>query len=132
MANTNSTLNATAKKLTKRDHFNALLAIPSVASNPTLVEFIENELDLLARKNAKPSGKQSEKQEANDALKQAMLDYLANDGGQHTVTDFIKNVPECAGLSQQKITALVRQMVEDGKLEKVIEKRVSYFKLAEV
>ena len=129
---TNTTSTSTAKKLTKRDHFNALLAIPTVASNPTLVEFIENELDLLSRKNSKPSGKQTEKQEANDVLKQAMLDYLANDGGQHTVTDFIKNVPECAGLSQQKITALVRQMVEDGKMEKVIEKRVSYFKLAEV
>ena len=128
MTNTTSTSN----KLTKRDHFNALLAIPTVASNPTLVEFIENELDLLSRKNSKPSGKQTEKQEANDVLKQAMLDYLANGGGQHTVTDFIKNVPECAGLSQQKITALVRQMVEDGKMEKVIEKRVSYFKLAEV
>lgn len=129
---TNTTSTSTAKKLTKRDHFNALLTIPTVASNPTLVEFIENELDLLNRKNSKPSGKQTEKQEANDALKQAMLDYLANDGGQHTVTDFIKNVSECAGLSQQKITALVRQMVEDGKMEKVIEKRVSYFKLAEV
>lgn len=129
---TNTTSTSTSKKLTKRDHFNALLAIPTVASNPTLVEFIENELDLLSRKNSKPSDKQTEKQEANDVLKQAMLDYLANGGGQHTVTDFIKNVPECAGLSQQKITALVRQMVEDGKMEKVIEKRVSYFKLAEV
>ena len=129
---TNTTSTSTSKKLTKRDHFNALLAIPTVASNPTLVEFIENELDLLNRKNSKPSGKQTEKQEANDVLKQAMLDYLANGGGQHTVTDFIKNVPECAGLSQQKITALVRQMVEDGKMEKVIEKRISYFKLAEV
>ena len=129
---TNTTSTSTSKKLTKRDHFNALLAIPTVASNPTLVEFIENELDLLNRKNSKPSGKQTEKQEANDVLKQAMLDYLANGGDQHTVTDFIKNVPECAGLSQQKITALVRQMVEDGKMEKVIEKRVSYFKLAEV
>lgn len=129
---TNTTSTSTSKKLTKRDHFNALLAIPTVASNPTLVEFIENELDLLSRKNSKPSGKHTEKQEANDVLKQAMLDYLANDGSQHTVTDFIKNVPECAGLSQQKITALVRQMVEDGKMEKVIEKRVSYFKLAKV
>ena len=123
--------NSTSKKLTKRDHFNALLQIPEVAANPALVDFINNELDLLARKNNSDNKKPTEKDIANQGLKTAILEFATASGEQHTVTDFIKNVPTCAGLSQQKISAMVRQMVEDGNLEKVIVKRVSYFRVPE-
>ena len=123
--------NSTFKKLTKRDHFNTLLQLPEVAANPVLVDFINNELDLLARKNNSDNKKPSEKDIANQGLKTAILEFATASGEQHTVTDFIKNVPACAGLSQQKISAMVRQMVEDGNLEKVIVKRVSYFRIPE-
>ena len=123
--------NSTSKKLTKRDHFNTLLQLPEVAANPTLVDFINNELDLLARKNNSDNKKPTEKDIANQGLKTAILEFATASGEQHTVTDFIKNVPACAGLSQQKISAMVRQMVEDGNLEKVIVKRVSYFRVPE-
>jgi len=126
-----ATTNSTSKKLTKRDHFNTLLQLPEVAANPALVDFINNELDLLARKNNSDNKKLTEKDIANQGLKAAILEFATASGEQHTVTDFIKNVPACAGLSPQKITALVRQMVEDGKLEKVIVKRVSYFRIPE-
>ena len=126
-----ATTNSTSKKLTKRDHFNTLLQLPEVAANPTLVEFINNELDLLARKNNSDNKKPTEKDIANQGLKTAILEFATASGEQHTVTDFIKNVPACAGLSQQKISAMVRQMVEDGNLEKVIVKRVSYFRVPE-
>ena len=36
----------TSKKLTKRDHFNTLLTLSEVKSNPVLVDFIEHELEL--------------------------------------------------------------------------------------
>lgn len=123
--------NSTSKKPTKRDHFNALLQIPEVAANPALVDFINNELDLLARKNNSDNKKLTEKDIANQGLKTAILEFATASGEQHTVTDFIKNVPACAGFSQQKISAMVRQMVEDGNLEKVIVKRVSYFRVPE-
>ena len=126
-----TTTNSTSKKLTKRDHFNALLQLPEVAANPALVDFINNELDLLARKNNSDNKKPTEKDIANKELKTAILTFADMNGGQYTVTDFIKNVPACAGLSQQKISAMVRQMVEDGNLEKVIVKRVSYFRIPE-
>ena len=118
----------TSKKLTKRDHFNALLAIEEVKSNPVLVEFINNELDLLARKNSSDK-KPTAVQQANEELKEAILAFL-QPGDKYTITEFIKNVPECADKSNQKVSAIVSQMVSDGKLEKVIEKRVSYFTLA--
>lgn len=118
----------TSKKLTKRDHFNTLLTIEEVKSNPVLVEFINNELDLLARKNSSDK-KPTAVQQANESLKEAILAFL-QPGDKYTITEFIKNVPECADKSNQKVSAIVSQMVSDGKLEKVIEKRVSYFTLA--
>ena len=72
------TMTNTSRKPTKRDHFNALLAINEVASNPALVEFIEHELDLLNRKNTaerKPTAKQVE----NAGYKEAILAYFEPD-----------------------------------------------------
>ena len=116
----------TSKKLTRRDHFNTLLTIEEVKSNPVLVEFINNELDLLARKNSSDK-KPTAVQQANESIKTAILNFLAN-GGQYTITNMIKEIPECAGLSNQKVSALVTLLIGEGKIEKVIEKRVSYFK----
>lgn len=122
---TNTT--SSAKKLTKRDHFNALLAIPAVSDNPVLVDFINHELELLSKKNSADK-KPTATQQANSALKEAIIDLLV-DGNPYTVSQIIKEVPECAGLSNQKVSALMVQLVNEGQVEKVIEKRVSYFKL---
>lgn len=122
---TNTT--SSAKKLTKRDHFNALLNIPAVSDNPILVDFINHELSLLSKKNSTDK-KPTVTQQANNALKEAIIDLLV-DGNPYTVSQIIKNVPECAGLSNQKVSALMIQLVNEGQVEKVIEKRVSYFKL---
>lgn len=122
------TTNTTStKKLTKRDHFNALLAIPAVSDNPVLVDFINHELELLSKKNSADK-KPTATQQANNALKEAIIDLLV-DGNPYTVSQIIKEVPECAGLSNQKVSALMIQLVNEGQVEKVIEKRVSYFKL---
>ena len=113
----------TAKKLTKRDHFNTLLTIPEVASNQVLVDFINNELDLLSRKNSadkKPTKK----------LQNAILAHM-KPGERYTVSQFIKEVPECSDESSQKISAMMILLKDAGKVEKVIEKRVSYFQIVE-
>ena len=122
---TNTT--SSAKKLTKRDHFNTLLTIPAVSDNPVLVDFINHELELLSKKNSTDK-KPTATQQANEVLKEAIIDLLV-DGNPYTVSQIIKEVPECAGLSNQKVSALMVQLVNEGQVEKVIEKRVSYFKL---
>ena len=122
---TNTT--SSAKKLTKRDHFNALLAIPAVSENPVLVDFINHELELLSKKNSTDK-KPTAAQQANNALKEAIINLLV-DGNPYTVSQIIKEVPECAGLSNQKVSAMMVQLINEGQVEKVIEKRVSYFKL---
>ena len=123
------TTNTTStKKITKRDRYNELLAIEAVNTNPDLVAFIENELNLLAKKNSADK-KPTATQVANEEIKSAILAYMKPDE-KHTVTDFIKSVPECADKSNQKISAKMIQLIEENKVQKIIEKRVSYFALA--
>ena len=121
---------STVKKLTKRDRFEALLKMTEVQANPDMVAFIQHEIELLAKKNAsdkKPTAKQME----NDAVKQVILDAMTENAGKlFTVTDLIKGVPELADYSNQRVSALLRQMIEAGAVVKTIDKRKSYFSLA--
>lgn len=117
-----------SKKMTKRDYFNSLLAIDEVANNSELVNFIEHELELLAKKNSaekKPTAQQT----ANDGIKTAILDGMEPDT-LYTITDLIKNIPAIADLTNQRVSALVRQLISDGQIERIEEKRKAYFRLA--
>ena len=127
---TMATSTTTTKKLTKRDRFEALLKMSEVQANPDMVAFIEHEIELLAKKNAgdkKPTAKQME----NDAVKQVILDEMtANPDKVYTVTDLIKGVPKLAEYSNQRVSALLRQMIEVNAVVKMVDKRKSYFSLA--
>ena len=117
----------TNKRLTKRDHFNALLAIAEVSANPTLVEFINHELELLEKKNAadkKPTAQQS----ANKAICEAIIAGM-EPTRLYTITELIKEIPECADLTNQRVSALVRGMKDSGLMERVEEKRKAYFRV---
>lgn len=117
----------TTKRLTKRDHFNALLNIAEVSANPTLVEFINHELELLEKKNAadkKPTAQQT----ANKGICDAILAGMTPDR-LYTITELIKEIPECADLTNQRVSALVRGMKDSGLIERVEEKRKAYFRV---
>ena len=127
----------TNTKLTKKDHFNALLAIEEVSANPVLVAFIEHELELLAKKNV-ADRKPTATQVANDGIREAILDFM-EENTLYTVSEFIKKVPACADLSQSKVSAVIRPMLivtakgehnPDGVIERTEEKGKAYFRLA--
>jgi hypothetical protein len=117
------------KKPTKRDNYNALLGIPAVSGNPALVDFINHEIELLDKKNASEK-KPTAQQTANDGIKTAILDNMVS-GTKYTITDIIKTVPECAELTNQRVSALVRQLISDGLVTRVEEKRKAYFILVD-
>ena len=124
------TMTNTSRKPTKRDNFNALLAINEVASNPQLVEFIEHELALLDKKNSaerKPTPKQVE----NAAYRADILAYMER-GVQYTAGDLAKQVPSLVenDLSVNRVTPMLTALVADGSVVKTVEKRKSYYSLA--
>lgn len=116
----------TNKKMTKREKFEMLKAIPAVQADPMLTEFIEHELELLAKKNASEK-KPTAQQVANEGLKSVILNTLKENGGLMTITDIQKSCAELSELSNQRISALVRQMV-GVEVERVEDKRKAYFK----
>lgn len=99
----------TNKKMTKAQMFAQIL---SHTTDEAEKAFLEHEMELLAKKNAPKDGakKLTPAQEANEAIKSAIYDYLAEKGESMTISQMIKEIPECNGLTNQKVSALVRQM----------------------
>lgn len=119
------------KKMTKKDYFKQLLGLEGVKSNEKLVKFIEHELDLLAKKNASGEGKKTATQIANDEIKNGIVEFMEMDSNRlMTVSEMIKDIECCKPYVNQKISALANQLVKEGRLEKIEEKRKSFFKIA--
>ena len=117
----------TNKKMTKRDYFNSLLSIPAVSNDSGLVDFINHELELLEKKNSTDK-KPTATQIANGGIKEA-IEMGMEPNTLYTITELIKTIPECAELTNQRMSALVRQMIADGRVERIEDKRKSYFRL---
>lgn len=114
------------KKMTKRDYFNELLEIAEVKENKAMVEFINHELELLEKKNASKSSTETKTQKENAGIKENLLNEMES-GKRYTISDMQKELPCCAELTNQKISALVRQLMAEGKVVRVEEKRKAYF-----
>lgn len=109
-------------KMTKRDYFNQILSnYPLTADEKA---FIDHELELLDRKNASGGAKTpTATQKANADLKVAILDSMA-DGTRYTITELGKLI----GVeSNQKVSALVRQLKMDNLVIRSEEKGKAYF-----
>ena len=118
---------ATVKKMTKRDYFTTLLTLSEVKSNPALVEFIEHELELLAKKNSAEK-KPTAQQVANANVAEAIVTHLqAEPTRLFTITEIIKECPACADLTNQRVSAIMRGMIGTS-VERVEEKRKAYFR----
>lgn len=119
---------ANTKKLTKKDHFNTLLTLAEVKSNPALVEFIEHELELLAKKNSAEK-KPTAQQVANAGVAEAILSHMGAEPNRlFTITELIKEVPACAELTNQRVSAIVRGMIGVS-IERIEEKRKAFFRV---
>jgi hypothetical protein len=117
-------------KLTQKDYFNMLIALANDNNRKDLVEFCQGRIALLDKKssNKKPTKKQGE----NNDLKVVIEDVLGTLGKGVTVSELIKADERLADLSNQKVSAILKQMVDTDKtVVKTIEKKVSYFSLAE-
>lgn len=112
------------KKMTKADYFKQIMASYPLTDDEK--NFCEHELELLAKKNSAEK-KPTAVQVANDGIKSAIYEGMT-EGTLYTITDLIKSVDACAELTNQRVSALVRQMIADGKVERIEEKRKAYFR----
>lgn len=117
-----------ANKITKREVIGMMMKEEVVKANPTYVAYLENELALLDKKAQ--NKKATKTQEQNVGIKTTILEVLATIGS-GTVTDIQNGNEELSALSNQKVSALVRQLVESGEVVKTTDKKKSIFSLAE-
>ena len=115
-----------ANKITKKEMFTMIKA--QVKDNAEMVAFIDHEIELLQKKAS--SKKATKTQKANIGIKSTILAVLEG-GKSMTVTEMQGASAELGELSNQKVSALVRQLVEAGEVVKTIDKKVSRFSLAD-
>jgi Zn-dependent peptidase ImmA (M78 family) len=113
---------ANTKKMTKKDYFEQIKAKYNLSTDE--IAFIDHELELLEKKNAADK-KPTATQVANKATMEAILDAM-EDNKYYTITEIIKAVPECAEMTNQKVSAIVKQMI-DVSVRRVEDKRKAYF-----
>ena len=118
---------ANTKKMTKADYFKQIMANYNLTDEEKA--FVEHELDLLAKKHSAEK-KPTAQQVANAGVADAIYDGMV-EGTLYSITDLIKTIPECADLTNQRVSAIVRGMI-GTKVERIEEKRKAYFrKIAE-
>ena len=112
------------KKMTKKEMFAQIIEQFELSEEQKA--FLEHEIELLEKKsggNRKPTATQK----ANEGIKSAILDYMEPDV-LYSIGDISKNVPECAELSGQKISAIITLLKNAGQVERVEVKRKAFFK----
>ena len=118
------------KKMTKKETINLLIDVlmgnKEVEDVQIFIDFLIHERELLERKSSN-SG-QTKTQKENEILKEKIVKTLKELNKFSTITEIQESNAELADLSNQKISALLKQLVDTGVIEKVIEKKKAYFK----
>lgn len=125
-----ATTTSSSVKLTKAQKFAMIANIAEVKNNPILAEFIAHEVELLTKKNSADK-KPTAQQEANATIKADILAVMeANPNQLFTVSELLKKVPNLPDtMTNQRMSALVRQMVDAGSVKRTEDKRKAFFSL---
>lgn len=117
---------ATTKKVTKAQMFAQIKANYPLTADE--VAFIDHELELLAKKNSAEK-KPTAQQVANAGVAEAILSHMSAEPNRlFSITELIKEVPACAELTNQRVSAIVRGMIGTS-IERIEEKRKAYFRV---
>lgn len=118
------------KKATKKEMFRKLIELAQENERTDLIEFCEHEIELLNKK-ASASG-QTKTQAENEKIKVVIAEELTRIARAVTISELIKESESLGQYSNQKLSALLKQMVENDKtVTKIIDKKKSLFTIAE-
>lgn len=120
-----------ANKITKKEIVEMMLADEVISKNEVYVKYLENELELLKRKSE--NRKATKNQTENVAIMEDILQVMV-DRNPSTATEIMNAVKELnptdyATLTNQRVSALLRKLIDEDKVVKTIEKKVSRFAL---
>lgn len=101
----------------------------TIALNADLPEEVKDKLTALreqiAKRNSTENRKPTKAQKANEELREVVFAALGLEP--QTVTQIMAQDERLSALSNQKVSALVNALVDEGRAVKTVEKRKSYF-----
>ena len=106
----------------------------TIVSTYGIVNFLKKEIALLDKRNSYKS-KSNKRAEANQPIKDAIIEVLTNSDKGLTVSEITKAPGVQAfstddkAISGNKVTALLVQLRKDGIVKREYEKKVAYFSL---
>ena len=123
------------KKLTKKDYFEMIKGV--CADRTDIIDFCNHEIELLSRKNSKSGATKTQKE--NEIVANMLVEELAKVGKPITITDLMNTsatikdytLENGNNLTNQKISAIFKQLVESQRIVKVVDKKKSYFSIGE-
>ena len=101
------------------------IAMKAVEDNKEVTEKLKALKESISKKNS-AERKPTATQKANEEYKKAILSFMEV-GKKYTISELMKEVVELADLSNQRVSALVRQLKDSGLVERIEEKRKAYF-----
>lgn len=101
------------------------IAMKAVEDNKEVTEKLKALKESISKKNS-AERKPTATQKANEEYKKAILSFMEV-GKKYTISELMKEVVELADLSNQRVSALVRQLKDSGLVERTEEKRKAYF-----
>ena len=110
-------------KKKKKVYFTEILEL--VKGNSDLENFVNHEIELLDKKNL--SKAPTKVQIENESIKETILEVLVNSDKKMTISDIQNANEELSSYSNQKISALLTQLVNEKKVERTLEKKKAYF-----
>jgi 5-carboxymethyl-2-hydroxymuconate isomerase len=113
--------------MTKKEMFVAIREV--VADNAEMVAFIDHELELLAKRSSserKPTKAQIE----NEGFKADIVAYLATVDAPKCIKDIQTELASVSGLTNQRITHLLTDLVKAETLVKSYVKKTPYYSVA--
>jgi hypothetical protein len=116
-----------AKKMTIVEQYEAIIGKVEGVLTAEEIAFLVERKDMHSKKNA--SRKPTKAQEENEGIKSSIIEGMEK-GKAYTITDLIKSIPAIADLTNQRVSALVRQLKDEGAVTRKEEKGKAYFTLA--
>ena len=113
------------KKITKREQFEKVIAILEEQEQTELVTFIQHEIELLDKK------KSSKKKSDNTELLDEVYGYLVGMGKSCKVSEIITRYNLLPPMSSAKITALLTELVKQGRATKELVKGTNSYTAVE-
>lgn len=119
------------KKITKREVVEMMLADSNIASNEVYVAYLKNELELLKKKSE--NKKATKNQTENVEIKEVIIEVLGRMGngraGEIQLAVQATDKEKYATLTNQRTSAILKQMIDEGTVVKTVDKKVSTFSL---